>query len=83
MVALLIAAACVLGVAFFGHHITEMFGSLAFSTGGRVEEANTKQKTSNDAIDGNFQKAVKHNLQKREGGAEGADIAAEGSYGKK
>ena len=67
VVGLLIAAACVIGVAFFGHQITGMFGSLAHSVAGNPTGADEKQQGLIDRTDDNFDEADGYNGGKHSG----------------
>ena len=68
VVALLIAAACVIAVAFFGHTITGMFGSLSSSVTGDVNKAAEEQNKLQNNQDANNQAAQAHNTGKHAGG---------------
>ena len=67
VVGLLIAAACVVAVSFFGHQITGMFGSLAHSVAGNPTGADDKQQGLIDNTDSNFNDANKYNAGKHSG----------------
>ena len=68
VVALLIAAACVIAVAFFGHTITGMFGSLSSSVTGDPQSAADQQNTLQNNQAANNQAAQDHNTGKHAGG---------------
>ncbi len=57
VIGLLIAAACVVAVAMFGHQITGMFASLAHSVAGNPDQAANVQAGVQGATAGNFQAA--------------------------
>ena len=67
VVGLLIAAACVVAVSFFGHQITGMFGSLASSVAGDPSGASTTQQGLINTTGTNFDNAQNHNSGKHNG----------------
>ena len=64
VVGLLIAAACVLAVAFFGNTITGMFASLAQSATGNSSRAASIQNAASGAATADFAVAKAHNDSK-------------------
>ena len=67
VVGLLIAAACVVAVSFFGHQITGMFSSLASSVAGDPSGASTTQQGLINTTGTNFDNAQNHNSGKHNG----------------
>ena len=67
VVGLLIAAACVIAVSFFGHQITGMFGSLAHSVAGNPNGADQRQQDLITNTDDNFDAANGYNAGKHNG----------------
>ena len=67
VLALMIAAACVLAVAFFGTTITGMFASLAHSVAGDQTAAANVQNATGAAIQTDFTAAKAHNDSKHNG----------------
>ena len=70
VVGLLIAAACVLAVAFFGNTITGMFASLAHSVAGDPNTADQVQNAVNAAATQDFGTAKTYNDNKHSGTAQ-------------
>ena len=75
VVGLLIAAACVIAVAMFGHQITGMFASLAHSVAGNPDQAANVQAGVQGATAPNFQAADNANTAKHNGAPAGANGA--------
>lgn len=75
VVGLLIAAACVLAVAFFGSTVTTMFASLAQSMTGDPTQAAAVQNAAGAAVTADFTAAKLHNDNKHSGTATG-DVAS-------
>ena len=71
VVGLLIAAACVLAVAYFGNTVTSMFASLAHSMAGDPTTAANVQNEANRAATADFAVAKAHNDGKHNGAAVG------------
>ena len=67
VVGLLIAAACVVAVSFFGHQITGMFSSLASSVAGDPSGASETQEGLINSTNARFAKAQSHNSGKHDG----------------
>lgn len=64
IVGLLIAAACVIAVAFFGHNITGMFGSLGSSVQGNPQAADEQQQKMQRNQDDNVKNSQAYNTGK-------------------
>ena len=79
VVGLLIAAACVIAVAMFGHQITGMFASLAHSVAGNPDQAALVQGGVQGATAGNFQAADNANTAKHSGTPAAANGATNGN----
>ena len=79
VVGLLIAAACVIAVAMFGHQITGMFASLAHSVAGNPDRAAIVQGGVQGATTGNFTAADGANSAKHNGTPEEANGATNGN----
>ena len=71
VVALLIAAACIIGVALFGHTITGMFASLSYSVAGDPTKADTEQTNTIKKVDDKKGSAQDYNSHKRDGSPSG------------
>ena len=71
VVGLLIAAACVLAVAYFGNTVTSMFASLAHSMAGDPTTASAVQNNANASATADFATAKAHNDSKHSGAAVG------------
>ena len=71
VVTLLIAAACVVAVAFFGHGVTGMFSSLSASMFGDPSQASEIQQGLIDQNEGRYERADNHNKGKHSGETEG------------
>ena len=79
VVGLLIAAACVVAVAMFGHQITGMFASLAYSVAGDPDQGAEVQAGVQGATEGNFIAADGANTAKHNGTPTGANGAVNGN----
>ena len=79
VVGLLIAAACVVAVAMFGHQITGMFASLAHSVAGNPDQAANVQAGVQGATAGNFQAADNTNTSRHSGTPTAANGATNGN----
>lgn len=79
VVGLLIAAACVVAVAFFGHQITGMFGSLSYSVAGDPGRASEQQNTLIQQTETNITNAQSHNTGKHDGNPVGDQAFSDGN----
>ena len=76
VVGLLIAAACVLAVAYFGNTVTSMFASLAHSMAGAPTTAANVQNNANASATTDFAIAKAHNDGKHSGKAVGDTVGS-------